>query len=250
MERLRLTLKEKIDLIENFKEEVDKADKLSAINFDPKGYIKKIDEKNIIKPTLIIKPEVMFKMQALVDESSVEISWHGFVKRDKEKNVYFVYDIALFPQINSAATTTTDQDKYADWISQYITNPESNFEDMRLHGHSHVNMGVFSSGTDDAYQEDLIRHTEDGDYYIFLILNKKRDICALIYDFEQQILFKNNDIALKIMDKDTVDAYSWAKQMIKEYCTEELPKWKSPHNYPTEYDWNQTTYVRKGVNKR
>ena len=250
MERLRLTHKEKVDIIEAFKEEVEKADKLSTINFDPKGYIGKIDEKTVIKPTLIIKPEIMYKMQALVDESSVEISWHGFVKRDKEKNIYFLYDIALFPQINSASTTTTDQDKYAEWISQYITDTESNFEDMRLHGHSHVNMGVFSSGTDNAYQEDLITHTEDGDYYIFLILNKKREMCVLIYDFEQQILFKNHEVIVKIMDKDTVDAYTWAKQMIKEYCTEEKPKWKSSHNYPTGYAWNQNTYQRKGVNKR
>lgn len=246
MERLRLTQKEKIDIIEHFKEEVNNADKLSAINFDPKGFINKIDEKNVIKPTLIIKPSVMYRMSALVDESDVEISWHGFVKRDKEKNVFFVYDIALFPQINSAATTTTDQDKYAEWISKYISDPESNFEDMRLHGHSHVNMSVYSSGIDTAYQEDLIKHTEDGDFYIFLILNKKGEMCSLIYDFEQQILFKTHEIAIKIMDKDTVDASTWAKEMIKEYCTTEKPESKWTKN---RY-WNNSNCTRKGVIKR
>ena len=267
MERLRLTSKEKTRLIEAFTAEVEGADKLSAINFSPKGLIDELDKTGIIKPTIIIDLEVMHKMQALVDESAVEISWHGFVKRNKDKSLYYVYDIAVFPQINTSTTTTTDQDEYTEWITKYIIDPNSDFENMRLHGHSHVNMGVFSSGVDDQYQKDLIKNTKDGDFYIFLILNKKREICTLLYDFNQQILFRNNDITLTVLDKDGKNPNDWAKEIIKEYCTYPEPKYSPYRNgyntygaaysetpqsqvTPTRSKANMNNAKRKGIFKR
>ena len=145
--------------------------------------------------------------------------------------------------------------------------PNSDFENMRLHGHSHVNMGVFSSGVDDQYQKDLIKNTKDGDFYIFLILNKKREICALLYDFNQQILFKNNDITLTVLDKDGKNPNDWAKEIIKENCTYPEPKYNPYRNgyntYGESYSATPQTQVtparskanmnnakRKGIFKR
>ena len=85
MERLRLTNTEKQALIEEFTAKVNAANKLTDITFTSKGIINELNAKDVIKPTVIIDVETMYKMQSLVDASSVEISWHGFVKRNAEK---------------------------------------------------------------------------------------------------------------------------------------------------------------------
>lgn len=236
MERLRLSLEEKEQILNSFKNNLYKANKASELNFDFKATLTKLDEKQIIKPTFIIDKDIMDKMQALVDESNVEISWHGFVKRNKEKQYYYLYDIILFPQINTATTTTTDQNKYATWIGDLIKNPKSNFEDMRLHGHSHVNMSVFSSGIDDAYQEELLTNTDDDDFYIFIIMNKKRDLAVFIYDFTQQILFKTHEITIKVLNQNGESTNDWAKNMIKTYCSSPKPKKAWNNNLDDYYE--------------
>ena len=68
---------------------------------------------------------------------------------------------------------------------------------------------------DDKYQEDLLTKVENGDYYIFLIMNKKMNICIFIYDFIQQILFDKNDITFEIIgEHDAIR--SWAQTQLKE----------------------------------
>ena len=49
-----------------------------------------------------------------------------------------------------------------------------------MHGHSHVNMGTSPSATDTKLQEDHLAQLQDNDFYIFLIVNKKREIWCTI----------------------------------------------------------------------
>lgn len=253
MEKLRLTQIEKDALIKSFTTTVEKAKGITDIDFSSKGYINTLNEKNIIKPTILINSDVMHKMWALVEQSKVEISWHGFVKRNIEKQFYYIYDIALFPQTNTGVSTTANEKEYAEWINNYIADPNSNFEDMRMHGHSHVNMSVYSSGVDDAYQKELIDNAEDGDYYIFLILNKKHEICALLYDFSQNVLFKNGDITIEIVSGNKRIISEWAKEVIKTYCTTPA---STTHSYLGRYYKEEETGTdiyekkRKGLFRR
>lgn len=104
-------------------------------------------------PTVKITADTYVKMLELIRQSPIEISWHGMVERVKEKNTYIVYDIMVFPQINSATTTTADEEGFAKWQTALLMDMDFPIENLRLHGHSHVNMEVFSSGVDDTYQE-------------------------------------------------------------------------------------------------
>lgn len=223
MEKLKLSKKEVNELLNKIKEEIIKCNKISEFKLTASD-VAKIDDKKVVTPTLVIPTDIYNKMFGLVHESSVEISWHGLVRRDIKKQIYFIYDILVFPQINSATSTTTDETDFADWQTELIIDPKFPIEDLRMHGHSHVNMNVFSSGVDDQYQKDLIAKVEDGDYYIFLILNKKHEICALIYDYYQQILFTTSDIDIRIIDQNDNDISNWAKEMVNTYCTTEKPK--------------------------
>ncbi len=226
MEKLKLSKKEVDNLLIEIKERIINCNKISEFKLSASD-VAKIDDKKVITPTLLIPSDIYNKMFGLVHESTVEISWHGLVKRNTKKQIYCIYDILLFPQINSATSTTTDETDFAEWQTQLIIDPKFPIEDLRMHGHSHVNMNVFSSGVDDQYQKDLIAKVEDGDYYIFLILNKKHEICALIYDYYQQILFTTSDIDIKIIDNNDNDINAWAKEMIKEFCTTATPKYQS-----------------------
>lgn len=229
MKQLRLSSSDREAFINNVTELVNKGN--VAQLKDLSAYLTKVDQESVKKPTVYVMADTMAKMEALVKESSVEISWHGLVKRNKEENCYLVYDIVVFPQINSAAATQTDQEEYAEWLVSILNDEdESKFDDMRMHGHSHVNMGVFSSTIDDGYQTELLTNIQDGDYYIFMILNKKRDLCCLVYDYEQQILFENADVTVKTVGNDKKAIEDWAKRQIKELC-------KTPE--PKTYIWNK-----------
>ena len=57
--------------------------------------------KDVKKPTLNIDADAYIKMLELINQSDVEISWHGLVNRQSELSFY-LYDILVFPQINSA----------------------------------------------------------------------------------------------------------------------------------------------------
>ena len=208
--------------------------------------------KSIIKPEVNITTEAYLKMLELVNQSAVECSWHGLVKRFDNK--YIIYDVLVFPQINSPTSTTTDEKDFAEWQTKLILDIEFPIEELRLHGHSHVNMNVFSSGIDDKYQKDLLTKVEDGDYYIFFIMNKKMEICIFLYDFAQQVMFDKNDIDFKIISNNT-DIREWAKEQLKEYATTEraFPKGKTSllnycdDDYSYSY-FSKSKPIFKGVN--
>ena len=229
-EILKLKNEEINDILEFIKDKLIQSKNINKLNITPKELIEKTME-NIAPPTILIPAEIYTKMFALVMHSPVEISWHGLVKRDIKTNTYLIYDILVFPQINSPTTTTTDEKEFADWMTEKIIDPDFPIEDMRMHGHSHVNMNVFSSSVDDKYQEDLIAKVEDGDYYIFMVLNKRHDMCAFIYDYKQNVLFTTDDILIQVIDNTRVDIDYWASEQIEQLCKTAKTKKYNPGSY-------------------
>lgn len=156
------------------------------------------------------------KMLALIDECSKEIAWHGTIERDEEKPyVFWVTDILVFPQTVTGATVTCDDTEYASWL--YSDEVGDNFDKLRFHGHSHVNMGVTPSGTDENYRENLMQNVQD--FYVFGIFNKRNDYNLVIYDVENNIMFENGDIDYYI-PLDEVE--TWAKEQMKEKVKEQV----------------------------
>lgn len=238
MKRLRLTQSEKELLIQDVQhtfEEVCKGN-ISSFEYtkkDVKDFLDTLEETTVQKPIILIDSNVYTKMYELVRQSDIEIQWHMMVKRYPESGEYLVYDILLFPQINSGSSTTTDQDAFAEWQMNLIKDMSFPIEELRGHGHSHVNMGVFSSEIDNTYQRDLITKVEDGDFYLFFVLNKKMDMYALLYDFKQQIIFETKDMDIEIIDSDGVDIRTWCAEQIKANCKSSRPVYRSQYtSYP------------------
>lgn len=181
-----------------------------TFNYNAKVTIKPED-----KPTIIMMQKAYNKYKALVKECSKEVAWHGVVERDGM--TFYIKDILVFPQTVTGATVNTDDNKYPEW-TWGLEDDEIN--NLRLHGHSHVNMGVTPSSTDTGYQDDMLQNIRD--YYIFSIHNKTGSLWLALYDVENNMCYEKEDI---IYYEECNDESEWAKEMLKEYVKE--------HSYTT-----------------
>ena len=138
------------------------------------------------------------KMQALVREFDKEVAWHGIAFRDEDpdKNAYTITDIIVYPQEVTGATVTTDQTKYQTWLMDH---DDDVFNNIRMQGHSHVNMSVSPSGVDTSLYERILNQLDDTMFYIFLIWNKRGEKTVKIYDLAKNILFETSDVDVHIL---------------------------------------------------
>jgi len=134
------------------------------------------------KPMILYTPLAEMKIHALVKESTIEISWHGLVEKINDMT-YLITDILMYPQTCTAATVTTDDEKYTNWLH---SQPDEIFNKIRYQGHSHVRMGVMPSGVDLNYYRDMIKNLKKDDFYLFEIRNKTNEMNIRLY--------QNNDI--------------------------------------------------------
>lgn len=157
------------------------------------------------------------KMQALIREYDKEIGWHGIARRGEsaDKDEYIISDIIVYPQEVSGATVNTDQEEYQTWLYQL---DDDIFNNLRMQGHSHVNMGVTPSAVDTTLYESLLSQLDDSMFYIFLIWNKRGDKTIKIYDLAKNILFETSDVKVSVIcDGTGVEAILRdAKALVKE----------------------------------
>lgn len=130
-----------------------------------------------------------------------EIGWSGVVDRISDTD-FLITDILIPPQTVSATSYRTDDEEYAKWIQQLCANDYNN---LRLNGHSHVNMCVSPSEMDLELQEETVKQLPPTDYYIFTIKNKKGDAKFWIYDLKNNLLVTENEIDVKYFNQDYRD---------------------------------------------
>lgn len=228
-----------ITLDDNFKQEAIKkfTDYINGLNRYPSNRIDFTTEienttKTLAKPTIYISATAYLKMMLYVRDTATEIAWHGTVERNIKANWYFIKDVFLYPQIDSAATVDTDQEKYQEWLMN-IEDDEV-FNNIRFQGHSHVNMGTSPSSTDLNMYETFLQVLPKNDYYIFMIMNKSGDLTSLIYDLEKNTIFESEDINIKILCTASKDLIADIDEEKEKYC--EKPR-ITTYNYSSrDYD--------------
>lgn len=141
------------------------------------------------------------KMQSLIMMFDKEVAWHGIAKRgtDESKDEYYITDIMVYPQTVTGATVNTDQEKYQTWLMMH---DDDVFNNIRMQGHSHVNMGTSPSSVDTTHQEQIIAQLEDDMFYIFMIWNKRNEKTIKIYDMKKNVLFDSSDITITVQDNE------------------------------------------------
>lgn len=184
------------DVIEAVKQEFDAyiKDKISDGRISFQKTVNTVQRKAIVYFT-----ELAYrKFQALVKDFDNEVAWHGVAYRNEDlaKDEYYITDILVYPQEVTGATVTTDQKKYQDWL---MSHDDETFNNIRMQGHSHVNMHVAPSGVDEALYDSLLAQLDDTMFYIFMIWNKKGDKTCKIYDLAKNVLFDTADCEVKVI---------------------------------------------------
>jgi len=140
-------------------------------------------------------PRAYYRMIALVDKYASEIAWHGTVRR--EGKTFIIEDIFVYPQKVTGVNVDPDQDEYDEWSRGL---DDEVFNNLRFHGHSHVNMPVNPSGTDLEYQLGIVSQLRADQFYIFMIINKKKDFVMKVYDYSCNTLYETDDLDVEIME--------------------------------------------------
>lgn len=187
--------------------------------------------------TVFFTAEAWAKMVMLLMSFNKEVAWHGVAERigDEDYDNYLISDILVYPQEVTGSTVDMDVEKYATWLQDH--EDDDRFYNIRMQGHSHVNMAVSPSGTDIEHQEAILDQLLANSFYIFMIYNKRFEKNVKIYDMKKNVLFENSDVEVKILDStDSFDAFiKEAKEMVKErvYTT---PTYQGGRGYQ---GWNQ-----------
>lgn len=165
---------------------------------------------------VIVRPLAYLKVVRLIMDFTTEVGWHGLCHRDDaDPTTYIIEDVMVYPQKVTGTTIKTDEARMTAWLDQF---PDEQFKQIRFHGHSHVNMGVFSSGTDDDLQQDLVgMMTKPDDFYIFFIMNKSLNLFIRIYDNKFGVMFETGDVDVAITDgvNDIIKFLRESKEQVK-----------------------------------
>ncbi len=151
------------------------------------------------KATLSFTEQAYLKMLMLVNGTDKEVGWHGLVHRaeDETKDEYIVTDLLVYPQEVTGATVTTDQSKYETWL---MGHEDEVFNQIRLQGHSHVNMSCVPSPTDTSLYDRIFSQLEEDMFYVFLIWNKRNERMVRIYDMAKNMFFDTDDVTVQVLD--------------------------------------------------
>lgn len=188
------------------------------------------------KATVYFTELAWLKMQTLIREFDKEVAWHGIAKRgeDTSKDEYYITDILVYPQEVTGATVNTDQEKYQMWL---MSHDDEVFNNIRMQGHSHVNMGVTPSGVDTSLYDRILEQLDDDMFYIFMIWNKRKEKTIKIYDLAKNILFDTSDVTVEILDDGTgIEKFlKDAKDAVKDKPTTPTSTYQS--NYRGSYGY-------------
>lgn len=167
------------------------------------------------KAVLTFTQAAYAKMCTIVSMFSSEIGWHGTAKRTG-KNTFIITDIFVYPQVATAATVNTDQKKYQDWLMEL---PDQKFNNLRMHGHSHVNMGVIPSSVDIQHREGILDNLNSDMFYIFMVWNKSLAHDITIFDFKNNVMYTDASVNVIISELDINGFLKVAHQNVSTYQT-------------------------------
>ena len=221
------------ELLEDARSEFEKQIQKMKL-FDGKiSFTKTYKWKDDDKATVLFTPEAYIKMFQLIQGFDSEVAWHGVAKRDEENDsIFYIEDILVYPQVVTGATVNTDQEKYQSWLMGLSDNV---FNNVRMQGHSHVNMSPTPSSVDTTHQEAILNQLDDEMFYIFMIWNKSMKYNVKIFDLKNNTLYETDDVLMNVMYADGGSFLTEAKELVvrQTYYTNKSTYSKSSSNKVT-----------------
>lgn len=193
----------------------------SSINFSLDLKNKTEGDKVIVNFTT----EAWLKLWALVNTERGEIGWHGIVEK-VNKGMYIIKDILMYPQYVTGTTVQTDDVGYGNWLHKELSDEQIN--NLRFHGHSHVNMSTSPSGVDTTWYNEILQGLGKDDFYIFGIFNKRDEYFMEIYDLAENTIYEKSDITLNVMLNDNNYLNNWVDITKNKYLQEKTFQTNTP----------------------
>lgn len=142
-------------------------------------------------PNVIINKEALIKMLLFVDNCQDEIGWLGIATKseDKNKNIYYIEDVILFEQDVHSSTTEITPEGLSKFGEQLLEQPNGieMWNNIRVWGHSHINMDVLPSTQDNEQMGVFAKSGHD--WFIRIIANKQGKLKVDLYDYIQGIAY-------------------------------------------------------------
>lgn len=142
-------------------------------------------------PTITISPDALIKMQIYVENCSEEVGWLGTAYKDEGENNIHISDVFLFDQEVHSTTTEITPEGLSTFAEKILEEADGMdiWNNLKVWGHSHVNMSVSPSGQDDNQMSTFA----DGghDWFIRIIANKKGDMRVDFYSYELGVYFND-----------------------------------------------------------
>lgn len=149
----------------------------------------KVRESHV--PKVFISQKALDKMSVYVDEApgSDEIGWLGTAYR--EGSEFLIDDVFLFRQEVHGTTTEITPEGLEEFAMELLQqeNGVEIWNNMKMWGHSHVNMSITPSGQDNSQMEAFSKVGHD--FFIRLICNKKGEMGIDVYFYEEGLEFHN-----------------------------------------------------------
>lgn len=146
--------------------------------------------------------KVWLQQEFFVDKAEGEISWLG-IAEDKGivdgDRVIDITEIFLLEQECSGVITEIDGAAFARLLSSLGDRSDK----LLYWGHSHVNMGVAWSGTDDKQIESFKKNVPE--FFVSYVFNKKREFNKRVDGFVNGFEFRVNNIKTQIIKKTMTD---------------------------------------------
>lgn len=139
-------------------------------------------------PKININIQAMNKMKEYIRQSNLEIGWLGTARR--VDNVFYIDDVFLFKQEVHSTTTEITTEGLNEFAMEllYEKNGVEIWNNMKVWGHSHVNMPTSPSGQDDNQMEVFSENADD--FFIRIIANKQGDFRIDLYDFTTGVIYE------------------------------------------------------------
>lgn len=144
-------------------------------------------------PKVYIYDEALNKMNEYIEQCKLEIGWLGCAKR--VDNNFLITDVFLFKQEVHSTTTEITTEGLSEFAMELMESNEDEgleiWNNLRVWGHSHVDMGTSPSGQDEK-QIDVFMEN-DNDFFIRLIGNKQGHLRIDVYDFKVGVQYSELD---------------------------------------------------------
>ena len=114
----------------------------------------------------------IFMYTHLVD---TEIAGFGDVEVDKDAKEYKITALRMYKQKVTSASVDQDEKSLLEAMEQAVLSGDD-LTKIKFEWHSHVNMGVFWSGTDDECCKTLVNGSKT--FFLFFVVNKKGELLA------------------------------------------------------------------------